>query len=306
MTAPSMAAFDRSWTAWASVCGPVGGGHGLLDVVDVDAALRTGDAIARIRFDPQLGDGLGVLRTQTSSEPGPSPCVYSVIPALELAQLNTPPVRRTLNSYPSAPAKGPGSSRIRSGRRAGCRGCCAGGDHGGAEERVHGACGCGAGGPVPRHPSRALDPCMAGHMAHSTIARLIDFLASPAPRRTPRRHPALRAPRRDRRGSWHAYGLFRGQREEVGRGAGWMWATSMVWAIGHLTGVWALSSRFGVAGEQMARGAARGGGGGLPSGAFHRRFEGRGKLGGQHKCPRCANHRELIEAVVGSGEIVRS
>lgn len=37
----------------------------------------------------------------------------------------------------------------------------------------------------------------------------------------------------------------------------------------------------------------------LPAGAFHRWMEGRGKLGGQHKCPRCANHRELIEAVVG-------
>lgn len=35
----------------------------------------------------------------------------------------------------------------------------------------------------------------------------------------------------------------------------------------------------------------------LPAGAFHRWMEGRGKLGGQHKCPRCANHRELIEAV---------
>ncbi|KAA0212691.1 MAG: hypothetical protein DYG94_13995 [Leptolyngbya sp. PLA3] len=38
----------------------------------------------------------------------------------------------------------------------------------------------------------------------------------------------------------------------------------------------------------------------LPAGAFHRWMEGREKLGGQHKCPRCANHRELIEAVVGT------
>ncbi len=35
----------------------------------------------------------------------------------------------------------------------------------------------------------------------------------------------------------------------------------------------------------------------LPIGAFHRWMESRGKLGGQHKCPRCANHREIIEGV---------
>ena len=35
----------------------------------------------------------------------------------------------------------------------------------------------------------------------------------------------------------------------------------------------------------------------LPPGTFHRWLESRGKLGGQHKCPRCANHREIIEAV---------
>jgi hypothetical protein len=35
----------------------------------------------------------------------------------------------------------------------------------------------------------------------------------------------------------------------------------------------------------------------LPVGAFHRWMESRGKLGGQHKCPRCANSREIIEAV---------
>jgi hypothetical protein len=36
----------------------------------------------------------------------------------------------------------------------------------------------------------------------------------------------------------------------------------------------------------------------LPPGSFHRWMESRGKLGGQHKCPRCANHREFVEAVV--------
>lgn len=35
----------------------------------------------------------------------------------------------------------------------------------------------------------------------------------------------------------------------------------------------------------------------LPPGTFHRWMESRGKLGGQHKCPRCANHREIIDAV---------
>lgn len=34
----------------------------------------------------------------------------------------------------------------------------------------------------------------------------------------------------------------------------------------------------------------------LPSGTFHRWMQSRGKLGGQHKCPRCANHREIIDA----------
>lgn len=35
----------------------------------------------------------------------------------------------------------------------------------------------------------------------------------------------------------------------------------------------------------------------LPRGAFHRWMESRGKLGGQHKCPRCANHRDIVEGV---------
>lgn len=41
----------------------------------------------------------------------------------------------------------------------------------------------------------------------------------------------------------------------------------------------------------------------LPRGAFHRWMESRGKLGGQHKCPRCANHRDIVEGVkaIGSG-----
>ncbi len=35
----------------------------------------------------------------------------------------------------------------------------------------------------------------------------------------------------------------------------------------------------------------------LPMGAFHRWLDEHGKLGGQHKIPRCANHREIIEAL---------
>lgn len=36
----------------------------------------------------------------------------------------------------------------------------------------------------------------------------------------------------------------------------------------------------------------------LPMGAFHRWMASRGKLGGQHKCPRCANHRDIITPVI--------
>jgi hypothetical protein len=36
----------------------------------------------------------------------------------------------------------------------------------------------------------------------------------------------------------------------------------------------------------------------LPPGTFHRWLESKGKLGGQHKCPRCANHREIIDSVI--------
>jgi hypothetical protein len=35
----------------------------------------------------------------------------------------------------------------------------------------------------------------------------------------------------------------------------------------------------------------------VPVGTFHRWMESKGKLGGQHKCPRCANGRELIDQV---------
>lgn len=38
----------------------------------------------------------------------------------------------------------------------------------------------------------------------------------------------------------------------------------------------------------------------LPMGAFHRWMEASGKLGGQHKAPRAANHREVIEGVIGA------
>lgn len=40
----------------------------------------------------------------------------------------------------------------------------------------------------------------------------------------------------------------------------------------------------------------------VPEGTFHRWLDSRGKLGGQHKCPRCANHREFIEGVIGCAE----
>jgi len=35
-------------------------------------------------------------------------------------------------------------------------------------------------------------------------------------------------------------------------------------------------------------------------GTFHRWMDGRGKLGGQHKCPRCANTREIAEQILGA------
>ncbi len=36
----------------------------------------------------------------------------------------------------------------------------------------------------------------------------------------------------------------------------------------------------------------------VPPGSFHNWMRSRGKLGGQHKCPRCANHRDYVEGVV--------
>ena len=41
----------------------------------------------------------------------------------------------------------------------------------------------------------------------------------------------------------------------------------------------------------------------LPVGAFHRWMESKGKLGGQHKCPRCANHREIIDDVLAVNKV---
>ncbi len=48
----------------------------------------------------------------------------------------------------------------------------------------------------------------------------------------------------------------------------------------------------------------------LPLGAFHHWLQSKGKLGGQHKCPRCANQREIIDSIlglagVGGGELGR-
>ena len=39
----------------------------------------------------------------------------------------------------------------------------------------------------------------------------------------------------------------------------------------------------------------------LAAGTIHRWMESRGKLGGQHKCPRCANGREILDQVVAFG-----
>ena len=39
----------------------------------------------------------------------------------------------------------------------------------------------------------------------------------------------------------------------------------------------------------------------LPVGAFHAWLLKKGKLGGQHKCPRCANHRDILMEVVAAG-----
>lgn len=44
----------------------------------------------------------------------------------------------------------------------------------------------------------------------------------------------------------------------------------------------------------------------MPMGTFHRWLQKKGKLGGQHKCPRCANHREIIESVLAAAEPIGS
>tara|TARA_A100000171_G_scaffold44011_4_gene46458 strand:+ start:377 stop:2050 length:1674 start_codon:yes stop_codon:yes gene_type:complete len=41
----------------------------------------------------------------------------------------------------------------------------------------------------------------------------------------------------------------------------------------------------------------------LPMGTFHRWLDRKGKLGGQHKCPRCANHREIITEVIEAADL---
>ncbi|MDX2147143.1 MAG: GH3 auxin-responsive promoter family protein [Planctomycetota bacterium] len=41
----------------------------------------------------------------------------------------------------------------------------------------------------------------------------------------------------------------------------------------------------------------------VPRGTFHRWMLSRGKLGGQHKCPRCANTRDILDQVIGQAGI---
>jgi len=43
----------------------------------------------------------------------------------------------------------------------------------------------------------------------------------------------------------------------------------------------------------------------LPPGSFHRWLASKGKLGGQHKCPRCANSREMLEGVVAAAGLAK-
>ena len=38
----------------------------------------------------------------------------------------------------------------------------------------------------------------------------------------------------------------------------------------------------------------------VPVGTFHKWLESKGKLGGQHKCPRCANHRDIVSSVLAA------
>jgi hypothetical protein len=44
----------------------------------------------------------------------------------------------------------------------------------------------------------------------------------------------------------------------------------------------------------------------LPPGAFHRWLERKGKLGGQHKCPRCQNGREVIDSLCEVAGVIRT
>jgi len=41
----------------------------------------------------------------------------------------------------------------------------------------------------------------------------------------------------------------------------------------------------------------------MPMGTFHRWLDAKGKLGGQHKCPRCANHREILSEVLEAADV---
>jgi hypothetical protein len=41
----------------------------------------------------------------------------------------------------------------------------------------------------------------------------------------------------------------------------------------------------------------------LPDGTFHRWLDMKGKLGGQHKCPRCANHRDILSEVLQAAHL---
>ncbi|MEM1183813.1 MAG: GH3 auxin-responsive promoter family protein [Planctomycetota bacterium] len=44
----------------------------------------------------------------------------------------------------------------------------------------------------------------------------------------------------------------------------------------------------------------------VPFGTFHHWLDKNGKLGGQHKCPRCANHRDIVEAVLAVSRSART
>ncbi|MBL0928331.1 MAG: GH3 auxin-responsive promoter family protein [Phycisphaerales bacterium] len=59
-----------------------------------------------------------------------------------------------------------------------------------------------------------------------------------------------------------------------------------------------LTKRTGGVGMAPARVSA------VPMGAFHRWMQSRGRLGGQNKCPRCANHREYLDGVLATAAAV--